>query len=941
MEIGVLGPLVVEAAGVDVLPRRPKQRALLTILALHANDVVPVDVLVDALWGAEAPLSATNAIQGHVSALRRVLGADRIETRPPGYRLRLEPDELDLSRFERLVADARKEEDPRRRAEAAAAALSLFRGEPLVDVRYEPFAAAPVARIEELRLLAIEARVDAELELGTAEGLVPELRGLVDENPLRERLREQLMLALYRSGRQTEALETFHDLRRELAALGLDPGRDIRRLHVEILGQVPTLTAPHDPIVRLPADVDSFVGRSSDRRLLTSLLAEARLVTLTGVGGSGKTRLALRAARDVAPGFPGGVYFVELAPLVDPLRVLGAITQVLGVPDTGGSQFDSLVIRLSGSRTLLVVDNFEHVAPAALDISRLVAACPDLTVLVTSRVPLRLRGEHEVPVEPLGPADAVRLFEERARAADVRFRAAAHEAAIDAVCARLDRLPLAIELAAARAPTLPPALLLERLGTPLDVLVDGAVDLPARQRTLRDTIAWSHALLDEADRTLFRRLAVFRGGWTEEAARAVCDLGPDAAAALARLVDQSLVKRNGDRYELLETVREYAAERLAEAGEETVVERRHATYFVELAERVGPALRRTEPEEAAVFDALTLERDNLRAAHAWAAKVDEAGAGFRILSALWLWYWTWLGEALETARLLLDTPSGRRTTHERAGGLAVAAVLSWALGDEADTARYAAEAAADARACGNTDALVLALSVLPVSHRDDAAQAHAVFEEAKAVAAEAGDAWGYAFAAACDSTFSVIVGDAQRALDEGRDALARFRAIRADRQVFFAQLGVGFALLQLGELEQSRAILDETLTEFERILNWKLANMCAIGLGLNSRFSGDDAAALAYYERALAIAERAGDPSNVPLALEGIAAASAAEDPARAAKLLGAARAAYDAGRTPTLPGFEPLFEQTSEQLAAALGESFAPLFAEGRATSELAALRG
>jgi predicted ATPase/DNA-binding SARP family transcriptional activator len=930
MQISLLGPLRVVDGEVDLLPGRPKRRALLVALALHANEVVLVEDLVAALWGASPPTSATNALQGHISALRTLLGPDRIETQPLGYRLRLGDEELDSNRLQALVHAARSAAQPERRAELAAQAGALFRGDPLADFRFEQFAQLEIARLEELRLNAKEEWIDARLELGFDHELVSELVELVAANPLRETLRGQLMLALYRAGRQAEALEMYSSGRRLLVdELGLEPGPDLQSLQRAILTQDPSLARRRRPSPgNLPAPPDSFIGREDELALLRDWIGapSVRLTTLTGPGGSGKTRLAFEAARELAVRFPDGVYVVELAPLRDPALVVNSIARTLGVPDTAESLIDRVIAQLSTTRTLLILDNFEHVTEAAFQLARLLGGCADLHVVATSRVPLRLRGEHELEVAPLEAESASRLFVERAQQVRPEFRLSdANALEVGEICRRLDGLPLAIELAAARVRALPVQAMLPRLERRLEMLTDGPVDLPDRQRTLRDTIAWSHELLDDRERSLLRRLAVFRGGCSLAAARAVCGLGPATLEALELLAEHSLLKVSEAgptevRFELLETVREFGHEELAASGELDQLERAHTRFFVSLAEELGPRLRTNEEQTAAIFEQLTLETDNFRAVHEWSLAHDIADAGLLVIGSLWLWYWTWLGEALDWTKRLLALPSPANENIARAAGLFAGEVFSWALGDLVQTERYGYQAVETSRAIGEPSLLACALAVLSATEVNDPDRGYSFLAEAELAAEQTEDDWIIALVTACHALFAVLVGDPVRAKREGEKAAARFREIDAPRQLLFARLAIGFSLLQLGELDRSREILDETLPELIRIQNWKMADMCAIGLGLNARLTGDTQRAKDFYEQALSIAELAGDPSNLSVCLEGIAASIAQDDPRQAARLLGAARAAVHAGRTPTVPGFQPLFEQTSEQLSAALG---------------------
>ncbi|MGZ4373119.1 MAG: AfsR/SARP family transcriptional regulator, partial [Gaiellaceae bacterium] len=548
MEFRLLGRLEVEADGVDLTPARPKQRTLLALLLLREGEVVSVDDLVEVLWGPRPPETAHTALHGHISALRKQLGAERIETRPPGYRLLLAAeDELDSQRFERVVAAARAA-GPSARSQRLREGLALFRGEPLVDFRNEQFARLEAARLEELRLAAVDEQIEADLELGRHVEVVPQLERLVADHPLRERSRALLMLALYGAGRQSDALTSYREGRTLLVdELGIDPSPALQRLERQILNHDPELAAPDafSPArnlakkrMTLPPQPTSFVGREREIREVTELLrqSDVRLLTLTGTGGTGKTRLAVQVATELLDDFADGVFFIDLAPLQDPDVVLTTAARALGVLTSSAEELaEDLARHLRIRELLLVFDNFEHVLVAAPLVADIAATAADVKLLVTSRTPLRLSAERVYPVSPLKmPAggedlqrllqcNSVELFETRARAVRPEFAVNPDNAgAVADICKALDGLPLAIELAATRVGALPPAALRRRLDQRLKLLTGGARDVPERQRTLRATIDWSYELLEPADQRLFVGLAAFAGGCTIEAAQSVC-----------------------------------------------------------------------------------------------------------------------------------------------------------------------------------------------------------------------------------------------------------------------------------------------------------------------------------------------------------------------------------------------------------------------------------
>ena len=676
----VLGPVEVRRDGEPVRLAGAKQRAVLAMLLLDANRVVPIERLRRGVWGDDAPEKTTSVLQVYVSQLRKLLGAETIVSRAPGYLLAIAPESVDLSRFEALTARARKLMVDDRPEEARALlhqACSLWTGPPLADLAYEPFAAAEVDRLEQLRLAAIEDRAECDLAAGESHELVVELEQLVTEHPLRERLWAHLMVALYRSGRQADALRAYGRARRTLVdEYGIDPGPALRELERAVLTQdaaldVPASGATDRPRVRLPAPPNPLLGRAGDLASLTDLVHDpaVRLVTLIGPGGTGKTRLGLALALSLVDEVDGTVAFVRLAEVTDPGRVLAALAAELDVREVPDEPLvTTLAAALGDRRSLLVLDNLEQLVGGAADVARLLEAAPGLTVVATSRAALRLSGEHEYPVEPLELPDldrlpsptslqsvaAVELFVARARAVRPAFALdAANAAAVAEICVRIDGLPLAIELAAARLKMLTPQAILERLGSRLDLLTGGGRDLPDRHRTLRATIDWSHGLLGAQAQRLFAQLGLFAGGFTLDAAEDVCagavDDG-DILDALALLVDNSLVRPVGGgldlRFRLLETVRDYAVERLHATTTTPQLEdlrRRHAEHVVATTERAGQAL--DGPDAPLLLDRLESDHANVRAALRWARHAAPELAA-RIVVALRL-YWPAAGRLTE------------------------------------------------------------------------------------------------------------------------------------------------------------------------------------------------------------------------------------------------------------------------------------------------------
>ncbi|MBT2487513.1 tetratricopeptide repeat protein [Streptomyces sp. ISL-96] len=608
MRFAILGPLDIRSADGDALdPGGPRPRALLTLLVLEAGRAVSTDRLTDGLYGDEPPAGAANALQSQVSRLRKRLGVT-IESLSAGYRLVADPDDVDAHRFERLSRAGRRalaEGAHARAGELLREALGLWRGPALAGLAGVPFAEARAARLDELRLAALQDRVDADLALGSGPELVPELRELIAVHPLRERLYGQLMRALHAGGRPAEALTVYEQARRKLAGeLGADPSAELAALHLELLrGQSAERTAAPRGV---PSQLTSFVGRDEELERIGRLLGAGRLVTLTGPGGAGKTRLAVEAAGRWA----GTVCYVELAPVSDEAQLPYAVLTALGVRESGfqetaaGDATQRLLTALEERELLLLLDNCEHVVEGAARLAGLLlGACPRVRVLATGREALGITGEVVCPLPPLALPAAVALFADRAAAVNAVLPPAVrpgsgpeHEndahTRVERICAALDGLPLAIELAAARLRTLTLDEIAARLDDRFRLLSRGGDRTKApRHRTLRAVVEWSWELLDEEERLLAQRLTVFAGGATLDAVERVCDV-PGAEDALASLAEKSFVEVAGGRYRMLETIRVFCAERLAgEPAQESVLRAAHAAYFLELAETAEPFLR--------------------------------------------------------------------------------------------------------------------------------------------------------------------------------------------------------------------------------------------------------------------------------------------------------------------------------------------------------------
>src|SRR5215472_2668284 len=587
-------------------------RALLIALALEPGRVVPKATLIDWIWGERPPSDAANALQRLASRLRKALPDGLIEGKPGGYRLTVAPDAVDAVRFERLLAQARHQEGPGR-VRLLREALALWRGAAMQDIALEDSEAfdAAVTRLEGLRLTAMEDRFEAEVSVGEGVAVIAELTDAVTAHPLRERLVAALMRALVAAGRDSEALFTYEHTREALAdALGVDPSPELSALHVALLrGELGRRDESRKTNVR--AELTSFVGRDDDVAAVRELITEHRLVTLVGPGGSGKTRLATETARTLVGDLPDGVWLVELAAIGADGDVAQATVAALGLRDAllgsapSADVADGLIAAIREREALLILDNCEHVIEAAAKFAdRVLGECRRLRILATSREPLGITGEALWLVEPLALPEggaspdeiassaAVRLLRDRAGAVRKDLGVDDHTlSTMVRICRALDGMPLAIELAAARLRTMAIEQLANRLDDRFRLLTSGSRTALPRHKTLRAVVDWSWELLSQAERVVLRRLSVFSGGASLEAAERVC--AGDAVETgqvlelLTALTEKSLLLTEGDRaprYRMLGTIKEYAERRLAEAGEPDLVRRAHLAYFTELTE---------------------------------------------------------------------------------------------------------------------------------------------------------------------------------------------------------------------------------------------------------------------------------------------------------------------------------------------------------------------
>ncbi|MFI7640689.1 BTAD domain-containing putative transcriptional regulator [Nonomuraea sp. NPDC049400] len=853
--------------GTEVPLGGPARRALLALLLVRPGEVVPADRLADEVDPGGA-LSA-HALQSQVSRLRTALGsAAAIERAGAGYRIVVADDDVDACRFERLAQEGRaalRDGEAGRAVVLLREALELWRGPALAGLAESRTAQTAAVRLEERRLGALEDRIEGELRLGEHRAAVAELRELVGRHPLRERLAGLLMRALFAEGGQAEALVVFEETRRHLAdELGADPSAELVALHRELLSADPSPTP-----VAPPAQLTSFVGRADEVAGVADLLRVARLVTLAGPGGVGKTRLSVEVAAVAAD----DVCFVELAPLRDGgalaqvlLGALGLRANGLQLGDGGQKPVDRLIGALSDRLLLLVLDNCEHlVEEAAALVARLLAACPRLRVLATSREPLGIIGEHLWQVRPLDDDAAAWLFTDRARA--VRRGFAAGSRLVRRICAALDNLPLAIELAAARLRTLDIEDLAGRLDDRLAVAARGSRTTDERHRTLRSVVAWSWELLSEPEQRAARWFTVFAGGATAESALRVC--GTDGET-LESLADKSLLEVSGGRYRMLETIRAYGAERLDAAGEREPARRAHARHVLELARTADPHLRQAGQLEW--LPVLAAEHADLLAAVRWAVEAREAETALQLLAAAstYLWIRGVAASVAPQAIALLDAlgvapPAGLGEEY-------VVCVLLAASGEAGRPVwqrhRAQAEQALAAAWSGAQPGRHPAVLLLWMLRNAGEADPHGAFALVSSqrdrpepwVRAVAEYVWGFGHLgegdnAAAERGFGAAV-EGFRSLGDrwgtalALDTLASLAGARGDRATAIALTDEALALTeQLGALEDSADLL----------------------VNRGDHFAGDDAAAArADYARAAGLARRAGSATTLAAALRGL-----------------------------------------------------------------------
>lgn len=951
MYVAILGPLVVEDGAQPVEVGGARLRALLIRLAASANGWVAVTSLVEALWDEDPPGDEVNALQSLVSRLRRALPSpDLIESGPAGYRLAIDPEAVDAIRFERLAGRGRRrlaDGHPEEASELLSEALGLWRGEALAEVATAPYAAAWIQRLENLRLAAIDQRADAGLRLGRHPDLIAELEEVIARHPLRERSHELLIRALAGTGRQGEALAVYERLRRGLSdEVGLDPPMHLQELQTAVLSDDPSLRPEPIPAVPAPtrrrrtnlrSQLTSFVGRQQDVHGLQVRLQTSRLVTLVGPGGAGKTRLASEVASQLSTTGADGVWMVELAPVTDPNNVasttLGSLGNLEGgrlerTTSTHRDALTRLVETLADNDVVLLLDNCEHLVDAAAKLAEyLLGQCPRLRVLATSREPLGIVGESLWPVYPLRAplsdddlyaakaTPAVQLFTDRAALVRPGFTVTAENAAaVSEICRRLDGLPLAIELAAARLRNLPVEAVAARLSNRFRLLTGGSRTAMPRHQTLRAVVDWSWDLLTDSERRLAERLSVFLGGASTETAEAICgdpeladaiavDAIPDLLAALADksflvVVDGPTGANTGDfdrakpRYRMLETIREFSAERLADRGELLALRKAHARYFLELAETAEPLLRGRD--QLIWLDRLTAERENLLVALRFAAEISDADTAIRLGAAL-SWYWTLLGRHDEAAGWLgqaLSVPGERPaaayavtkvvyTMSAAAAGMGVpsdedaAELLKLAEGLDDDHPLLALvepgvamirddnEAAQKAvarnlpKADPWTRAMLHLMGGLMAENDGDLEQMEHSFPLALKGFREIGDRWGIGASVGSWAILSSAQGETEAAIAALEEARQMMRELRATEDEAHTLIRVGMMRLRLPDLAGARRDLEQGAQIAAESGGAMSIGFAKLGLAMLEHYEGDDAEARRYADEALIIIGRA------------------------------------------------------------------------------------
>jgi predicted ATPase/DNA-binding SARP family transcriptional activator len=892
LTVGLLGPVEVRRDGERVALPGGKTTELLVRLALEAGRTVRTERLIDDLWGDEGVGTAKNTLQSKVSQLRKALGdPELVKGSAAGYSLALDPsavDAIEVCRLAELASTLLAAGDSGEAFRASSAALEMFRGETLADTGEAEWLRPHRARLVEVHEQLIEDAMAARLEMGAAGELIGELEALVQLHPLRERLRGQLMLALYRAGRQADALRAYQTARAVLGEeLGLEPGRELQRLEAAILAQDPDLDLPErtgggkGPLVdartgNLPAAVSSFVGRSRELAEVSDLIATRRLVTLVGPGGAGKTRLALEVGERLRADFADGVWLIEFAPLKSGGDVTSAVATALGLDDS-----DRLERYVAERRMLLLFDNCEHVIDDAATVATSVLrAGPGVIVLATSRERLGATGETLYPLQSLEAGEAAELFVERARAGGLPADAVDQFDAIARICEQVDRMPLALELAAARTRSLSLDEIVERVGDRFALLTGGDRTAAARHQSLRGVVDWSYELLFSAEQRVFRHVSIFAGGFDLHAAESVCASeetpASDIIDLLSNLVDKSLVTvshRNGQtRYTLLQTLADYGRDRLHDAGEDGDARDRHLCWMVALATEAELRLR--GPAQLAWVERAGRERDNIRAALAWAVEQGRAADAVTIVAGFgYAWYISGAikeGLASITQALAIDgeAPEDRLTiAHAWAGWMSQ--LVGGATPEAVEHVEQAVLLGRSASIRSFCIAVVYA-SILR-AFRGLTAEAVVLIDEADARLDAEPDRWAQAWIDWVRSGLVNKAGDPARATVLLRSSVAGSTA-EGD------QCATGIAAIRLGELAELRGDYDEatsaTLLAYDTVMvagsKSFNASMLATRLGNLAALQGRFDEAAMWHERGLSRARENELPGAIAQAFSGL-----------------------------------------------------------------------
>jgi predicted ATPase/DNA-binding SARP family transcriptional activator/DNA-binding CsgD family transcriptional regulator len=968
--------------------RLRKAAALVKLLALAPGHRLHREQVMDLLWPELGLKAASNNLRQALHAARRALdpavGSRYLASQ--GESLALCPrGELwvDVEGFEESTLTARRSRDPA----AYRAAIEVYAGELLPEDRYEEWTEARREELRQLHLALLVELAGLYEERDEHEPAIEALRKATANEPTFEEGHAGLMRLYAQLGRPERALAQYARLRDALVrGLGTEPGAATRRLRDEIaVGRLPPRPPAGTPQEEkppgagrhnLPAARTSFVGREREMLEVKRTLAMTRLLTLTGAGGSGKTRLALEVAMDLVGSYADGVWLVELAPLSEGELVAQEVAGALEVPERPGQPLtDTLVDALGDKGLLLVLDNCEHLIDAAARLAdTLLNSCPRLSVLATSREPLGIRGEVLWQVLPLSLPDAggepdagstaeslmryeaVRLFVDRARLRLPNFGLTeGNGVAVARVCRKLDGIPLAIELATARMGTLAVEQVAQRLEVSLDVLKGTSRSAAPRQQTLRATLDWSHNLLSEAERALFRRLSIFAGGWTLEAAEAVCSGGgigrEDVLDLLGGLVDKSLVVAGAStggavRYRMLEPIRQYAREKLEESGEADEVQGRHAAFFLALAEEAEPEL--TGAQQRLWVERLEREHDNLRAALSWVLERGQAELGLRFGGALWQ-FWFARGYLSEGIRWMEQALAGgdRPAAPARVKALEGMGWLTQRQGDTEQAEAAYGEMLKVSRELGDKGNVATALNSLGILAvtRGDNEQARALLEENLSVLKELENVRDTATTLKRFHALSLLgilainqEGDYIRGATLWEEGLALAREVGDTNRVGATLLNLGYAALMQGDYERARALSEEALTLAHELgsAGVEILPEALVNLGLAALGQGDHERATPSFKEGLAVAQEVGIKASVINALEGMATlAGALGEDTRAARLWGAAEAAREVTGIALPPGERALHEPYLASARSELGEAaWEERLAEGRAMS-------